>query len=113
MSEPNDDDFVVEHTLGQYREVSAYKIPPRPSAGGKRVVGCFKHCLILSYKCARPTCEHHGPVCGLCQNILIIFMYSAGYKSGDWRIEDRIFTGRMALVDCGKTAELRLTDAST
>mmetsp|Transcript_16261 Transcript_16261/g.48711 ORF Transcript_16261/g.48711 Transcript_16261/m.48711 type:complete len:300 (+) Transcript_16261:54-953(+) len=69
MSEPNDDDFVVEHTLGQYREVSAYKIPPRPSAGG--------------------------------------------YKSGDWRIEDRIFTGRMALVDCGKTAELRLTDAST
>lgn len=36
-----------------------------------------------------------------------------GVKSGSWRIEDRIFTGHLTVVDCGSVCELRLTDGST
>lgn len=59
----------IERTLAVFREVAAYKIPPR--------------------------------------------MGSGGVKSGDWLVDDKIFTGRLMVVDCGKACELRLTDGNT
>lgn len=40
-------------------------------------------------------------------------LHRTGVKSGDWLLDDKIFTGRLMIVDCGKACELRLTDGNT
>ena len=56
----------IEQTLFQAKEVTVYKIPPRPGAGG--------------------------------------------HKSGDWKVADKIFTGRLRVVSIGDDCELRLEE---
>ncbi|KAK9803482.1 hypothetical protein WJX73_006805 [Symbiochloris irregularis] len=58
----------VEHTLYICREVSVFKIPPRPA--------------------------------------------STGHKSGEWKVADKLFSGRLRLIAVSsETCELRLEDA--
>lgn len=38
---------------------------------------------------------------------------AGGFRSGEWRIADKIFTGRLRMVALGETCELRIEDAAT
>lgn len=60
---------VIEQTLYQLRAVKAYRIPPRPAAGG--------------------------------------------HRSGEWRVDDQIFSGRLRVVARGEAVQLRLEDGAT
>ncbi|GMH45988.1 hypothetical protein BSKO_13952 [Bryopsis sp. KO-2023] len=38
---------------------------------------------------------------------------AGGFRSGEWRIADKIFTGRLRMVAVGETCELRIEDTTT
>jgi len=38
---------------------------------------------------------------------------AGGFRSGEWRVNDRIFTGRCRVVALGDTLEVRLEDPNT
>ena len=89
----------IERTLAIFKEVSAYTIPPRMGSGGDH------NELAHASSCMEAISKQ------LCGNMMS--MHLAGVKSGSWRIEDRIFTGHLMVVDCGEVCELRLTDGNT
>jgi hypothetical protein len=37
---------------------------------------------------------------------------ATGYRSGDWRVADNIFTGRLRMLDTSRECQIRLEDTS-
>lgn len=113
-----------EHTLAVFREVSAFKIPPRLASGtsechrldARSSSTCSKEHVLMQHSARRwhLVVMHSKPsACGaytrehVCECSI---KRAGGVKSGEWRVEDKIFTGRLTLMSCGHKCELRLTD---
>lgn len=104
------EDEPIERILALFREVAAYTIPPRMGSGGEPprwlTARCLMDCSHQRFlECHTHADAHRSP--RPCHTSY------AGVKSGEWRIEDRIFNGRLTVMDCGSVCELRLNDGNT
>ena len=82
----------IEQTLYQCRNVQVYRIPPRPSSGTKTCEDDHVYEYSLKYGNTDPPCP------------------PGGHKSGDWKVGDRIFEGRLRVMSIGNMCELRLEE---